>query len=75
LRRLGFLYTITENSTGGTMSSADSFRRVAQRYDYLAQQATTEIVRRRLREIALENERIAERVTAAMTTEPAAEGR
>ena len=57
------------------MSSADSFRRVAQRYDYLAQQATTEIVRRRLREIALENERIAERVTAAMTTEPAAEGR
>jgi len=56
------------------MSSADSFRRVAQRYDYLAQQATTEIVRRRLREIALENQRIAERVTAAMATEAAAEG-
>jgi hypothetical protein len=57
------------------MSSADSFRRVAQRYDYLAQQATTEIVRRRLREIALENQRIADRVTAAMATETAAEGR
>jgi hypothetical protein len=57
------------------MSSADSFRRVAQRYDYLAQQATTETVRRRLLEIARENQRIAERVTAAMTTEAVADGR
>jgi hypothetical protein len=51
------------------MASPDSFRRVARRYDDLARQATTQTVQQRLQEIARENHRIADRVTAAMAAE------
>jgi hypothetical protein len=48
------------------MTAPEKFEQVAARYDRLAQQATTESVRKHLRKIAEQNHAVADRLAAVL---------
>ena len=50
------------------MAGVEKFKRAALRYDQLAREATTEVMRRHLRRVADHNQMIADQVTAVLET-------